>query len=535
VLNKLVGSPILLFAALLPFCLAAVFVVRRAGLTKLTSNALSGLLLAALGAAVLAHIWFALNYLGSAGFRDHIEPNIAIVAWLFTLGEPVYHAIDAAERYSYLYGPLAYMATGLAYKLIGASTLTAKLAGFVCLVITMIGITAAASRRYPNQWRPVLVALGYFSLLSLFFKNHSFWSKPDPFMMAAIAFGLFACMMNSRRAAWLACGICVGVAVSAKITGAIYFLPVVAWFFQRDGFKAVLIIGIFATVVAAAPFLLTDNVSLMNYIAWLRSAGNHGIDTGLLIQNLLFTLFACIPVLLYLVWEWGAGRGRFIAFENKWVTLAAGLAIALTLVAGSKPGSGPHHLLPFLPMLAFFTAFAFMEVTADSSKRAAYVFWAPMLGFLAAAIIKSTVALYYGFILFNAGSATDALVKDLNDIAESYPERNIYMGYGDGSSYPSTFVRNNLVYAGNPYFLDAPAMMDIQFSGIEIPQATIDRLLADDTAVWLVPAGQEPFTIVSWYYRFENGMIFDSHFRDVFKSSFQKVRSTENFDIYIRD
>jgi hypothetical protein len=68
-----------------------------------------------------------------------------------------------------------------------------------------------------------------------------------------------------------------------------------------------------------------------------------------------------------------------------------------------------------------------------------------------------------------------------------------------------------------------------------MPQATIDRLLADDNVVWLVPAGQEPFTIVSWYYRFENGMIFDNHCRDVFKSSFHKVRSTENFDIYTRD
>ena len=110
---------------------------------------------------------------------------------------------------------------------------------------------------------------------------------------------------------------------------------------------------------------------------------------------------------------------------------------------------------------------------------------------------------------------------------------NIYMGYGDGSTYPVSFVRHELVYAGNPYLVDAAAITDFQFSGVGIPQATIDALITDEQAIWLIPAGQQPFTMVNWYVRNSGGQLFDTDFQSAFNDHFSRQATTDFFDLYV--
>ncbi len=531
-LNQLLGLPVLLFLVLLPFVLAAVAILRTWGSTRYATTALNYLALGLLAAAILGLLYFASIYLISLAFTDHIEPNTAVVAWLYANGGQIYHPVDAAERYSFLYGPLAYITTGLFYQAFGASTLTAKLAGFVCLLLSMLVLGYAVRRRYPDRWFPCIVALGYFSLIALFFKNHSFWSKPDPFMILAVGVGLVACLMANRRGAWLLLGVALGLAVNAKITGAIYFLPLLAWQFERDGIRAVLVCGLTALLVAVLPFL-SPAISLLNYIAWLQFAGDHGLSIGLLIQNFLFILFACIPVLLFLLWQKRVEGVMSMLAGHKLVMSASIVAVLLILVAASKPGSGPHHFLPFLPLLAFLTAGAVKVAQAGRGRWTAYAFWGPVAAMLIATSLKAGFSFYYGVRVVNSQAGAIKLIDEVASIAAKYPDRNVYMGYGDGSRYTRTFVRNYLAYAGHPYFIDAPALMDFQLSGIEIPQATIDRMLADNTAVWLIPEGEEPFTILNWYFRFGEGYLFSDAFRDAFSRAFRKQYSATYFDVYV--
>jgi hypothetical protein len=206
----------------------------------------------------------------------------------------------------------------------------------------------------------------------------------------------------------------------------------------------------------------------------------------------------------------------------------------LVLIAASKPGSGPHHFLPFLPMLGFLTASAVVAVQAEKgSSSAAFIFWSPLVSVLLAAAVKTAFALYYGLLVTGSQFSAVALVTDLDELATQYPDRNLYMGYGDGSSHTRTFVRNNLVYMGNPYLLDSAAMMDFQFSGVEIPPATTAYMLNDSRAIWLIPTGQEPFTLLNWYYSNTGGQLFDDAFRLAFKRGFSLEASTAYFDIYV--
>jgi len=76
--------------------------------------------------------------------------------------------------------------------------------------------------------------------------------------------------------------------------------------------------------------------------------------------------------------------------------------------------------------------------------------------------------------------------------------------------------------------------MDFQYSGMEIPQVTIELMLADKSSIWLIPAGQEPFEITNWHYRHQGRFLFEDNFRSVFNANFQRHSSTDFFDLYIQ-
>jgi hypothetical protein len=68
-----------------------------------------------------------------------------------------------------------------------------------------------------------------------------------------------------------------------------------------------------------------------------------------------------------------------------------------------------------------------------------------------------------------------------------------------------------------------------------MPQSTIDSMVNDSRAVWLIPEGQEPFTLPNWYYRYDGGLLFNDKFRYAFNANFKKISSTKHYDIYVGD
>jgi hypothetical protein len=525
-------------AALLPLMWLGAAALRGVAMRRNFSPALPLAIVASvvLCTAVGAHLLFAVLYFLSPAFSDHIEPTTAIVAWIYAEGGQIYHALDAPERYSFLYGPVPYIATAWVYELVGPGPSAAKFAGLVCLLLSYALLAMSVRQRFKGQLIPYIVAFGYFALLALFFKNHSFWSKPDPFMILAATLGLYSCLIRPGRMAWLLCGIALGIAVNGKVTGAVYFLPYLAWFFDRDGYRAPLVILPAAAVIALLPFLSVEQVSLQNYLAWLQAARNHGISLVLFLQNLTFLLFILAPVGLFLLWQLGSVGMRSWFVRRKLVSAISVAAALLILVAGSKPGSGPHHFLPFFPALAFLTAHAVSRVHAyrPTTGWSVYGFWAPLSAFLITAVIKSAVALYFGISVVFAQANETVVADELAAIMAEYPGRNIYMGYGDGDRYVSTFLRTDLAFAGNPYLLDFPALLDFEFSGVHMPAATIEKILGDESAVWLIPAGEQPFMMPDAYRPGTGALLFEDAFRAMFADNFMKTASGRYFDVYVR-
>ena len=112
-LAPMFNFPVLMFLAALPLMWACAAMLRAWPERTRAATVLPLLSTAALvlAAALVGQLVFASMYLGTPTFTDHIEPNTAVVAWLYAQGGQLYHAIDAPERYSFLYGPVPYIAS----------------------------------------------------------------------------------------------------------------------------------------------------------------------------------------------------------------------------------------------------------------------------------------------------------------------------------------------------------------------------------------------------------------------------------------
>jgi hypothetical protein len=527
IIPMLLAQPLLLFAVIT----ALLVILARTKLwVPVPAESLPLFIAIMLGAVIVLHLGYALAYLVSPLYFDHIEPNTAVVAYLFNQGDPVYHGIDAAPRYSMLYGPAHYILNGFGYRLFGYSDVAFKLTGILCLLASFVFIGWSVRRVPGAQLRDIIIGLGIFAALALFFRNYSFWSKSDSIMMVFVALGVFSCFCRRPVLAAIICGIGLGVTVNGKLHGIAYYLPLLALHFQRDGWRSLFVIGGVSFVLALAPFFVFGNVSLPNYLALVRSAGAHGLDPVILLQNAATGLFLLLPVLCMLVYAGRTGSVEWLR-RNRLIVLSGTVGVLLIVIAGAKPGSGPYHLLPFLPAVAVLSVVLYKQAQRDN---AAAWFWVPFSGFMLVAVIKGVYSAWFGVALVTKFEKPLLVIDDLQQIITANPGKNIHMGYGDGTRYPRTFYRTRLVLSGQPYLLDAAALMDFDFSGVEIPEATLAAMNGDPDALWVIPRDQQPFTLKSWLQRFDKeGYLFDAGFRQNFQDRFVLRETTDYYDIWV--
>jgi hypothetical protein len=137
------GRPLLL--AVLLALIAAALLRGRAATRAATLTAMAGGL-----AALAAYAGIAALYAVDPRYFDPAEPTIPIVGWLFTLGEPIYHDVDADARYAHIYGPLAFILPGLVLQALGPGIVVSKLLGVAgglgSLALTYASLRTAAGR-----------------------------------------------------------------------------------------------------------------------------------------------------------------------------------------------------------------------------------------------------------------------------------------------------------------------------------------------------------------------------------------------------
>jgi hypothetical protein len=376
-------------------------------------------------------------YMSLPNFAGEVEPVVASLSWLTATGQPLYHGLEDATRYSILYGPIVFLANGFVMQILGPSIFSAKLAGAASGALSMLFLFLAL--RSVLSRRHALWACGYAVLLYFFHGPFSYLSRPDPFLLTASSFALFCVSRAPRSIALIGLAAAVAWGIDLKIHAPVYFIVPVVLCSQRLGWRSTSVALFGALALSTLPFLLFENISAQNYGLWLVEATRHGLDLATFQKTARFGVFLLLPIAVFL----GRGSLRRDPRHATTILLAATLVSFLSvLVFASKPGAGLNHLLPFIPIALYASAVLAREIQFRS--EAPKLRWPRVAGLLACV----TTALLFGLFiegkcvqrLNGAASEGRRVLADIQSIMDAHPDESIGMAYGgEGDSYDLTF------------------------------------------------------------------------------------------------
>lgn len=509
----LLSHPALLLAGLWLALLAADVVRRRFGWF---SNEFAQVFFVTFGLAFLAaYLAIVVWYVTKLTYFDPAEPTITAVAAVFRTGHPLYPALDAPERYAHIYGPALFVIHAGAMALFGSSILVSKAVGAVA-VIAALGVSFHVYRERAGIYAATL-ATAACVVVFMGFSNVTFWTRSDPLLILCVALGLLATRLRSSLASMLLLGLTAGLAVNLKVTGVLYFLPIIAMSLVARGARALALAAAIATVTALAPFVV-HSVSIANYKDYLELSARNGLNAGRLRQNAEWLLFLSAPVglLLWSTWRIGGLSGHLRA-----MLLALAPALVGVAIVTAKPGGGPFHLLPFVPVLLYGI------VNAPRSS------WSAAAQTLALAFTITAVALAVPRQLIFVETSVDRdltpAVNYIRSFADAHPGASMTVGYA-GTSVLS-FARPEAVFRTGDYFLDVPAIQEHGLAGQPLPEAAILALVTCRAEYILVPGGASPFAVQSAYYPDGPRDVFPPEFRQEFQRRYRRIRS-DVFDVW---
>ena len=490
------------------------------------------------GLAVLALAWYLATvvwYVGQEQYVDYAEPTMAAVGWLFAVGRPVYHALDSPERYSHMYGPLAFAIPGWFLAWLGPSIAVSKasgaVAGLVGLGIVYRLVCRAGARH------SALIFTGLFAVLCFAFRHLSFWVRPDSFVLLFASWGLLAAVASRAPVAAIGLGLAAGVLVNLKLTGPLYVLPAFALVALRFGPAAFLSACVIAAVAAAVPFVVFDNVSFTNYLLWVRVSATNGLEFWTLRQNVEWALFLLVPLAPLLL-----ARPQTVLPPRAFRALLIGLALGLVgvVVAASKPGAGPYHLMPFLPVIVYILALhqarpADASAAADAAPSHLPLDLRPIYrrgcaAFVGAASLVAVAQQTYFFQLAHLNAGLNA-ADDIERFADAHPGARIAMGASDDDEH-LTLARPVLVFRDARYLIDVPAIQEYQMSGLDLPPATLRAVRDCVVDIWLIPRNGHPFATKNNYPTTGYRELFPEAFRQAFFAAYERVGSTRLYQIW---
>jgi hypothetical protein len=465
---------------------------------------------------VLAYAVLALWYLSFDGYYDLAEPTIASVSWLVRLGHSPYHAADAASRYAHIYGPALFLVNAVDYRLFGPGIQISKLAGVIGgLVSLSLFVGSLARRRNGDEavtWGAVCV------LVYLCFGDMSFWTRAEPLLLLCTTAALVLAGNRHTALAVIGTGAAAGLALSLKLTGFLYIAPIVAVLLTHHRTALVAVAGV-ALAVSAAPFLVLPDGAGSQYWFWFHESSESGIRLHILRPNIEWAVFLIAPLAIRM-------SGGVPQSERSVIAILLS-CISMVIVVAAKPGAGPYHLLPFVPVILWLAA----QPPASSPVKlrggtAAYVVTLVIL----AGVQQSL------FVHFLMTTGQPRALDDLRQFLAGRDGSRVDMGYGGPSMFrgsgPLTYVRPFLTFRSGGYLLDAPAIQEHQLAGIEIPAATLRSLKACEIQYWLVPRGDAPFATRNLYARTGHRPLFPEPFQVAFDASYRKAEPTAFYDVY---
>jgi hypothetical protein len=480
--------------------------------------------LAWLGVIVLGGL--SLMWLTVPGYFDHVETSTAAISFWYREGHPLYPAVDQGEGlYGLLYGPLLFQIIAAALSL-SPTVLLTKVPGFLAFWLS-VPVMAIALRPSLPAARLTMIPVAITLIVAAWWFVAS-WTRADPFLLLLAALALLCERRLNHGAAAFALGMLAGLCMNLKIHGVFYILPYIVGLLT-DGWKSgafpIRLVALCATggMLGIVPPFLLPGVSPDHYLAFLRGASRHGLDGPTVLANLMLAAVLVTPV-VPLLYRYVRGASR----PPPWRGVAFTLSVLAVSILGGKLGSGPYHLLPFLPGFASMLVDVVSHDTAatDRVDTTGVILGLTLLVMLVAYLPANALSIndlrYRAAHVQNEQAARD----ELAEFYRSYPAA--IMGVGGGSSYRLTYYRLVGIFSGSPIGIDLPAWMDLKLGGV--PDKRVDRLLdACATPFWIVPKGGEPFTAHESYH---DSPMFSALFRERFHARYESVRDGTYYSVW---
>ena len=479
----------------------------------------------AIGAALglIAYPAVAVWYAADPHFFDNAEPSMTAIGWLFHVGLPVYHQLDSPERYAHIYGPLAFVSHGVVLGIFGPRIGASKWLGVGAALASLVLLYFALRDRTKRFHAVTLV--GGCALVLLCFRNYSFWTRPEPLQLLAVSASTLFAVARPGWTTTVGLGIASGFLWNLKFTGPLYSLPIFVLFQHRTGWRRTVAALAIAAGAAAIPFVIFSNVSLVNYLVWLRLSGRTGLLMSTLRQNLEWALYLGVPLLVSYFAVSPQSRPQGSVWQGTMAALLAGTIGVV--VAAAKPGAGPYHLVPFLPIVTYIVAWHISTSALTELTHSPPVALASIAATLTACLIA--LAQQAQFVTTMAERRPSREIADIEQFVSTH-QGVVEMGYG--STEALTLERPVLVFRNNSYMLDQPAVREHQLEGYEIPESTVRAVSRCRVNYWLVPRGEVPFSGRNSYAAVFMRPLFSDDFRRTFQATHEHIGATRYYDVW---
>jgi hypothetical protein len=450
--------------------------------------------------------------------------------------------MDSAQRYAFPYGPMGFLPYALALRVLGAHVLSLKLVILLANLLSL-GLLWSSYRRTLDAPCALLPCVGVIAY-AMMSGNYVLQVRGDILLFLAVALGLFAAVSTSSLASALLYSVACAFAFDIKITGLLYLFPLFVLLVCRHGWRPAILSAVGSVALALAPFL-SARISLAEYLQWLKLLSHEPLTGIEGLRELPILFLMCVPVglLLWRLAQRNSGAATSYLKSNQFFMVALGLSVAMAAVSSSKIGAGPHHFMPFYPILGYVCADLYSHLQAQPVARQASSGWdwTPLLWSWLVIVVALNAGVGFGptsWILLTGRSFAASVTTDMETVMRDYPNKTIEMGYGGRNlGYKLTYYRPALVFAGNPFTIDAMALADMQLVGVPIPPSTLEYLRGCKTEIWLIPKGDQPFGMVNVYSLmaprlFPERMVFSDEFRRIFSEKYRKQPSSKYFDIW---
>jgi hypothetical protein len=477
-----------------------------------------------IAAMLIGEIVAASTYLFTPTFYDHLEPTVIHIARLYLAGQNMYPTMNGDTAYGLLYGPEVFEFAAIGLRIFPAAIGGKFFGVLACLlaVVILLLILRRHGRDYVvsvNTIITILIITGFGNIL--------YWDRPDSFLFFSVCLACLAMLSLDPRLAAIVVGVMAGFAVNLKLHAVIIFLPCLASLLcsgqPRD---RILILCAFVApfVIALVIPFLPKGISVLGYVRIVSAAGQHGLSKQLLAKNA--ALAALYITLLIPVWL----RSSSSEWRDRGVVICTCLALAVTAIIAAKPGSGPHHLIPFVPLLIYLSIRSRYFTHAGSLwlERPLSVTTTLVCGLLAFTPRYSTeLALTIAHVkkLFEFGTE-QKILEEVRGIIKSYPEA--HFGVAGEHTYLRTTVRAVVAGDGDLLPYDPGALMDLQKAGVQIDLIAL-LLRRCSGEYWIIPSGEAPFSLVN---RYSGRNLFSDEFRAFFYMRYIVTSRGEFFDVW---